>query len=108
MSSPIFECTTLEVAVSGAVARVARNRPDSRNACDEIRIGERTQVGRVLEAGGRGRGGSDEGRGRRGGGGGDVDGGRRGRGARKGGWGMAGSGGEGGQRDGRPAAGKGR
>ncbi len=50
MSSPIFECTTLEVAVSGAVARVALNRPDVHNAFDEILIGELTHVVRVLEA----------------------------------------------------------
>ncbi|HEY8623991.1 MAG TPA: enoyl-CoA hydratase-related protein, partial [Casimicrobiaceae bacterium] len=43
-------CSTLEIAVSGAIARVALNRPDVHNAFDETLIAELTHVVRTLDA----------------------------------------------------------
>ncbi len=50
MTGPAIDCTTLEVAIDGPVARVALNRPDVHNAFDETLIAELTHVVRTLDA----------------------------------------------------------
>src|SRR6266566_407233 len=43
-------CSTLEITVSGAIARVALNRPEVHNAFDETLIAELTHVVRMFDA----------------------------------------------------------
>jgi len=50
MADPTATYATLEVTVSGAIARVALNRPDVHNAFDETLIAELTHVVRTFDA----------------------------------------------------------
>jgi methylglutaconyl-CoA hydratase len=50
MIGPSATHSTLDVTVSGAIARVALNRPDVHNAFDETLIAELTHVVRTLDA----------------------------------------------------------
>jgi methylglutaconyl-CoA hydratase len=50
MTGPSATHSTIEVTVSGAIARVALNRPDVHNAFDETLIAELTHVVRTLDA----------------------------------------------------------
>jgi methylglutaconyl-CoA hydratase len=50
MADPGATCSTLEITVSGAIARVALNRPEVHNAFDETLISELTHVVRTLDA----------------------------------------------------------
>ena len=50
MIDPTATYSTLEIAVSGGVARVALNRPDVHNAFDETLIAELTHVVRTFDA----------------------------------------------------------
>jgi methylglutaconyl-CoA hydratase len=50
MVEPTATYSTLEIAVSGSIARVALNRPDVHNAFDETLIAELTHVVRTFDA----------------------------------------------------------
>ena len=50
MVEPAATYSTLEIAVSGSIARVALNRPEVHNAFDETLIAELTHVVRTFEA----------------------------------------------------------
>src|SRR5256885_347844 len=50
MAEPGATCSTQEITVRGAIARVALNRPDVHNAFDETLISELTHVARTLDA----------------------------------------------------------
>src|SRR5216683_8283256 len=50
MADPGATCSTLEITVSGAIARVALNRPELHNAFDETLISELTHVVRTFDA----------------------------------------------------------
>ena len=50
MADPGATCSTLEITISGAIARVALNRPEVHNAFDETLISELTHVVRTLDA----------------------------------------------------------
>ena len=50
MVDPAATCSTLEITVTGAIARVALNRPEVHNAFDETLIAELTHVVRTFDA----------------------------------------------------------